>query len=268
MKVLIFWDVYGRMGRKVLESELPKLKKQYQADYVIANIENCTSWRWPISEHTSYIADLWVDIMTSWDHIYDQKEKISSYLLQENSALIRPANFLMYPWNIWVWYVILQKWDMRLLVIQLIGEVFMNHKVDNPFLKLQEILATIPRKSYDACIVDFHRETTAELYGLGKYFDWEISLLYGTHTHIQTADAHIMKWGTGIIADVWMNGPHDGVIGAAPETVFPRFLSGIQRWKIEQELSGLSVVSALYAEIDIDTGLCIYIEPIRYTFKL
>lgn len=266
MKVLIFWDIYGRMGRKALERELPKLKKKYQADYVIANIENCTSWRGPISEHASHIATLWVDIMTSWDHIYDQKDKISSYLLAENSILIRPANFLSYPWNIWAWYIIVQKWEMRLLVIQLLGEVFMNHKVENPFLKLQEILDFIPKNSYDACIVDFHRETSAELYGLGKYFDWKISLLYGTHTHIQTSDAHIMKWGTGIIADLWMNGPHDGVIGANPETVFPRFLSGIQKWKIEQELSGLSVISALYSEIDINSGLCTHIEAIRYTF--
>lgn len=264
MKVLIFWDILGRMGRKVLASELPKLKAKYSPDFTVANIENCTSGRWPIVEHAREIEKLWVDIMTSWDHIYDQKDKITSYLSEENSILIRPANFLSYPWNPWRGYVILQKWDMRLLVVQLIGEVFMNHKVDNPFLKLQHILETIPRESYDACVVDFHRETTAELYGLGKYFDWKISLLYGTHTHIQTADAHIMKWGTGIIADVWMNGPHDGVIGASPESVFPRFLSGIQRWKIEQELHGNSVISALYAEIDTTTLKCQHIEAIRY----
>ncbi len=265
MKVLIFWDIYGRMGRKVLASELPKLKEKYSPDFTIVNIENCTSGRWPIMEHAYEIEKLGVDIMTSWDHIYDQKDKIEWYLSQEKSILIRPANFQLHPWNIWKWYTIIQKWDMKLLVIQLIGEVFMNHKVDNPFLKLQNILDAIPRESYDACIVDFHRETTAEIYGLWKYFDSKISLLYGTHTHIQTADAHIMKWGTGIIADVWMNGPHDGVIGASPESVFPRFFSGIQRWKIEQEIHGASVISALYTEIDMHTWTCLHIEPIRYT---
>jgi len=72
----------------------------------------------------------------------------------------------------------------------------MSHKVENPFIILQALLEEIPRNNYDACIVDFHRETTAEIYGLGRYFDGDISFLYGTHTHIQTADAHIMPGGT------------------------------------------------------------------------
>lgn len=266
MKVLIFWDIYGRMGRKALERELPKLKAQYKPDFIIANIENCTSWRWPISEHAREIEKMWVDIMTSWDHIYDQKDKISDYLLQESTRLIRPANFLPYPWNIWKWYVILEKWGYKLLVIQLIWEVFMSHKVENPFLKLKSILAEVPKDTYDACVVDFHRETTAEIYGLWRYFDWDIALLYGTHTHIQTADTHIMEAWTGIIADVGMNGPQDGVIWASPESVFPRFLSGVQRWKITQQLTWKTVISALYAELHIDTKLCTHIEAIRYSY--
>lgn len=266
MKVLIFWDVYGRMGRKALASEIPKLKNIYQPDFIIANIENCTSWRWPISEHAKEIKNLWVDIMTSWDHIYDNKDKISKYLSQEHIKLIRPANFLPYSWNIWVWYTIVHKWEKKLLIIQLMWEAFMNHKVENPFLKLKNILDTIPRTDYDVCIVDFHRETTAEIYGLWRYFDGDISLVYGTHTHVQTSDAHIMDKWTGIISDVGMNGPYEGVIWAHPESVFPRFLSGIQKWKIEQQLTWKTVISALYAEFHIDTGICINMKPIHYNY--
>ena len=252
------------MGRKAIAQELPKLKQKFQPDFTFVNIENCTSWRWPIEEHAREIENLWVDLMTSWDHIYDQKDKIAQYLTQENTKLIRPANFLNYAWNIGKWYVILTKWDKRILVVQLLWEVFMNHKVENPFIRLENILQEIPKFSYDACIVDFHRETTAEIYWLGRYFDGRISLVYGTHTHIQTNDAHIMPSGTWIIADVGMNGPHDGIIGANPESVFPRFLSGMQRWKISQELGGATVVSWVFVEIDTQTKLCNHIETIRY----
>ena len=266
MRLLIFWDIYWRQGRQGIARELPKLKQKFKPDFTLVNIENCTSGRWPIEEHARAIEKLWVDIMTSWDHIYDQKDKISSYLELENTKLIRPANFLNYPWNIGRWYAIITQWDKRLLVIQLQWEVFMNHKVENPFIKLEQLLKDIPKSSYDACVIDFHRETTAELYGLWRYFDGRISLIYGTHTHIQTADAHIMPAGTWIISDVGMNGPHDWIIGANPESVFPRFLSGIQRWKISQELSWKIVISWIFAEIDTQTKLCTHIEAIRYTY--
>ena len=140
----------------------------------------------------------------------------------------------------------------------------MNHKVSNPFLKLQEILKEIPRDSYDVAIVDFHKEVTAEIYGLWKYFDGKIGLIFWTHTHIQTADAHVMKKGTWIIADVGMVGPYDSIIGAEPESVMPRFLSGIQRGKISQQLKGESVISALFAEFDTQSNTCQHIEAIRY----
>lgn len=264
MKILVLWDVYGRLWRKVLKSELPKLQKKYWPDFTIVNIENCTSWRGPIIEHAREIQKLWVDCMTSWDHIYDQKDNIKEILCQENISIIRPANFIESSWNPGVWYVIIQKGGMRLLVIQLIWEVFMNHKVDNPFLKLESIIENIPKSSYDVSIVDFHRETTAEIYGLWKYFDGRVWLIFWTHTHIQTADAHVMNWWTWIISDVWMNGPHDSIIGADPDSVMPRFLSGIQRWKIVQQLKWDSVISALVAEFDIHNNVCLSINPIRY----
>jgi calcineurin-like phosphoesterase len=88
----------------------------------------------------------------------------------------------------------------------------MSHKVDNPFVKIEEILLNIPKDSYDAVMVEFHRETTAELYGMAHFLDGEVSVVYGTHTHIQTNDAHILSGGTGIMADVGMNGPFESVI--------------------------------------------------------
>lgn len=120
--------------------------------------------------------------------------------------------------------------------MHLLGEVFMLHRVENPFLYAQKLLEDIPRESYDACVIDFHKEATAEIYGLGYFLDGKVSAVYGTHTHVQTADAHILKNGTGLIADVGMNGPKNSIIGADPACVIPRFLSGISKGKIEQQV--------------------------------
>lgn len=265
MKVLIFWDIYGRLGRKALKNELPRLQAKYNPDLVIANIENITSGKWPTKEHARFVSSLWVDMMTSGDHIFDQDESITEYLRESNSNLIRPANFYGDSELPGLWYMILEKSWVRVLLIQLLGEVFMNHKVQNPFLYIEDFLTRIDPKSYDLSIVDFHRETTAELYGMGYFLDTKVSLVYGTHTHVQTSDAHILPGWTGIIADVWMNGPHNSIIWASFESVKPRFLSGIAKGKILQQTHGPYHVSAVFAELDNNSWLCTHIESIFYT---
>lgn len=270
MKVLVFGDIYGRVGREALTRELGTLKKKYQADFVIANIENATAGRGPVSEHAQDIEKLWVDVMTWGDHIFDNVPNINTYLNKKDSILIRPANFYESDkFSLkWKGYILIEKQGKRLLVIQVLGEVFMSHNVSNPFLKVSEILESIPRSDYDACILDFHRETTAELYGMWYYLDGKVSLVYGTHTHIQTNDAHILKDGTGIIADVGMNGPFDSVIGAEYASVEKRFLTWIQRGKIEQQIKWPYVINAVFVEIDESTGACTHIENISYIWKL
>ena len=143
----------------------------------------------------------------------------------------------------------------------------MNPKVENPFLKIDAILMQYPRESYDVAILDFHRETTAEMYGMSYHVDGKLGLVYGTHTHIQTNDAHILPLWTGMITDVGMNGPRNSVIGAHFPSVHKRFLSGIQRGKIQQETQGDYIISALFAEFDEKTWICTSIENISYTWK-
>lgn len=270
MRVLIFGDIYGRLGRKAFLKEFRKLSQKYSPDFSVVNIENITSWRGPVTEHADLIESQWVDVMTSGDHIFDNAPNIHAALTSDTSILIRPANFYEPVGNSLPGkgYVIVKKWEKRLLVIQLLGEVFMSHKVHNPFLKVQEILDQIPPESYDAVVLDFHRETTAELYGMAHFLDGKVSLVYGTHTHIQTNDAHILPHGTWILADVGMNGPFNSVIGAEYQSVEKRFLSGIQRWKIEQQLKGPYIINALVADIDEKTKQCISIENISYTWNL
>lgn len=270
MKVLIFGDIYGRLWRKAFWKELSKIRETHSPDFIIANIENITSWRGPVSEHAQYISDLWVDIMTWWDHIFDNSPNINEYLNKENSNLIRPANFYSFsegsiPWN---GYKIIEKSWKRLLVIQLLWEVFMNHKVHSPFITISSMLKDIPEDSYDALVLDFHRETTAELYGMAHYLDGKASLVYGTHTHIQTNDAHILLKWTWVIADVGMNGPFNSVIWADYNSVKKRFLSWVQRWKIEQQLQWPYIINALLVEIDDTNKSCTSIQNISYTWEL
>ena len=108
MKILIFWDVYWRIWRSALKNELAKLKEKYNPDFVIANVENATSWRWAIEKHVVELESLWIDVMTSWDHVFDNIEKIKDYLNKTDSKLIRAANFYenwiyTVPWK---WYKI------------------------------------------------------------------------------------------------------------------------------------------------------------------
>lgn len=270
MKILIFGDIYGRIWRKAFEKEFSILKDTYAPDFTIANIENITSGRGPIAQHAKFIEDCWVDLMTLWDHSFDNMPNIKEYFSLNNGKIIRPANFyestnFSLPGN---GFQVIKSNGKRLLVIQLLWEVFISHKVENPFIIVERMLASIPENSYDACIVEFHRETTAELYGMAHHLSWKVWLVYGTHTHVQTNDAHILWEYTGVLTDVGMNGPANSVIWADFLSVKPRFLTGIQKWKIEQSLDAEYVIGALYCEIDDKTGACLHIENIFKRGKL
>jgi len=261
MKLLIFWDVYGRVGREWLRKELPKLMEKYNSDFVIANVDNVSSWRWAIEKHIIELEKIGVDIMTSWDHIFDNFEKIKDYLWKKDSHLIRCANFYEED-LVWKWHKIFEKNWKKLLVIHMQWEVFMNHKVPNPFLKIREILDSYKWEKLDWIILDFHNEATAEAYGLVNYLDWDISFMFWTHTHVQTNDEIILKNWTGFICDVGMNWPLNSIIWADFESVKSRFLSWINKWKIEQSLDSTYLVSWVYVEI-WDDMKCKKIEKIR-----
>lgn len=269
MKILIFWDVYGRVWRNALKKELPNLKEKYKPDFVIANIENASSWRWPIEKHAVELEELWIDLMASGDHIFDNMIKISDYLSKKDSKLIRCANFVEY-WEYkipWKGYKIIEKDWKRLLVVHLIWEAFMNYKVTSPFFKIEEILKATENEKLDWIIVDFHKEATAEMYWLWFFLDWRVSFVFWTHTHIQTNDELILPKGTWILTDVWMNWPLYSVIWADYKSVEKRFLTWIWKWKIEQCLDKNYVVNGCYVEI-WNNMKCEKIEKIRIRGEL
>lgn len=270
MRALIFWDIYGRIGREAFLKNLSLLREKYSPDFIFVNADNISSGRWPIKKHIWEFENTWIDVIFTGDHIFDNEEDIKANLNSSYSLLIRPANFYesaQYKMP-WVWYKIIEKKEKKILVIHLLGQVFMKYEVYNPFLKLEEILTEFSQEKFDAVFVDFHRETSAEIYGMGFMFDGRLSLLYWTHTHIQTNDEQILPLWTWMITDVWMTGPRFSVIGADYKSVEKRFQTGIIKWRIEQSLDKNYILNALIADIDEKTWKCIFIDKISIKDKL
>ncbi len=266
MKVLAFWDIFGRIGRKAIAKEIGALQEKHAPDFCIANIDNCSSGRGPVEKHIYELENLGIDYFSGGDHFFDNISDLENYLQTDDAKLLRPANF--YEQRHYTipgkWYSIIEKNGKKLLFIHLMGEVFMNHNVYSPFLKAEEILEDVAEKwvEYDACIIDFHCEASAEFYGLAHFLDGRISGMFGTHTHVQTNDEKILTDGTAIISDVWMNGSLYSVIGADYNSVRKRFLTGVSKWLIAQSLDNQYVVSWVVFEIGED-GKAKNIEKIR-----
>lgn len=271
MKVLIFWDIYGRVWRNAFKKHFLDLKKEHNPDFIIVNPENISSGRWPIEKHIREIDALgWIDVYTSGNHIFDNMDDIKKYLDTPNSKLIRPANFYEseYVYFPGKWYKVVEKNGKKLLVINLMSSTFLRDDVYNPFLKADEIIKSFQNEDLNWIIIDFHRETTSEIYAMSLFLDWKISFLFGTHTHIQTNDELILPKWTWLLSDVWMNGPLYSIIWADFEGIKTRFLSWVLNWKIDQSLDPNYVVSACVVEIDENTKKCLNIEKIRIRWKL
>ncbi len=268
MKILIFWDIYWRIGRNAFLRELPHLQNKYQPDFVIVNVDNISSGRWPIEKHIFELENAWVDVMTAWDHIFDNLERVKNYLQKPDSKLLRAANYYEAPefFIPWVWEKICEKNGKKMLLIHLLSSTSMRDQVYNPFLKLQEILKKYDTQTFDWIIVDFHKEYTSEIYGMALWFDGKISFAYGTHTHIQSNDELILDGGTGVMNDVGMSGSLHSVIWADLLSVKQRFFSGINKGKIEQSLDARYVVNGVYVEIEENKTT--FIEKIRIRGKL
>ena len=266
MRILIFWDIFGRIWRAAFERELSHLCEQYTPSICIANIENITSWRGPVKEHAEYMEKLGVDLMTLWDHAFDNMESIWEYFEKKPEKIIRPYNF--YGSLPGVGYQIIKKNGVRILVMQFLWEVFMTHNVQNPFHSIDWLLSRINPELYDISIVEFHKEVTAEFYGMLHHLKNRVSLVYGTHTHVQTADARIHSNYTAWICDIGMNGASNGVIGADFSSVKRRFLTWLQQGKIEQNLEKNYQINAIVCDFDTWSWACTDIQPISFLWSL
>ncbi len=251
MNILFFGDVVGRPGREALVKILPKLKKKYEADFVIANGENLAHGRGITKKTASFVLKNGVDLLTGGNHIFAQEEGLS-LLADKEVPIIRPANYKEgTPGKS---EFILKKEDKKIFVFNLIGRVFMKDEVDCPFRKADEILERVKKEKFQAVIVDFHAEVTSEKKAMGHYLAGRVSAFVGTHTHIQTNDPMILKEKTAYITDLGMVGVADSVLGADKERVLAQFLYNEPfRYEISEE-----------GEVEID-GVFLKIEKSKTT---
>ena len=243
MRILMIGDVIGKPGRNTVRAVLPKLKVEHNIDLVIANGEN-TAGGFGITQDTAYeLLESGVDILTSGNHIWDQKEIIPH--MDEGLPLIRPANYPDAPGRgYWI--------EGDVMVLNLMGRVFMP-ALDCPFRTATKILEEVHKTSNPKVIVvDFHAEATAEKQAMGWYLDGRVSAVLGTHTHVGTMDARILPKGTAYLTDVGMTGPVDSVIGSDTNAVLDRFLTGMpQRLPVA---SGPVVFHSVMVDVDTESG--------------
>ncbi len=212
-------DVVGSEGCEFLRSNLPKLKKQYAIDLVVANGENSAEGNGITPFSARYLFDSGVDVITTGNHAFRRREVYS--LFDEDENLLRPAN-LPEGTTPGVGICTLDTLKTKVVIINLMGTIFME-SIDCPFKKADEILRNTDKNSI--IIVDFHAEATSEKRALGFYLDGKVSAFFGTHTHVPTADEYILPNGTGYITDVGMTGVIDSTLGVKKDIIIKKLIT-------------------------------------------
>lgn len=227
MKILAVGDLIGSSGIKELKKQLDPIKQTEAIDFVIVNGENAAEGMGITEQNFNEILALKVDVITMGNHTWGKKD-IFKFI--DHPQLIRPAN---YPKGVvGKGYNIYTCQNKKIAVINLIGRVDINILSENPFLIVKEIVEKI-QNEVDMIFVDFHAEATAEKIAMGHFLDGKVTGIFGTHTHVQTADEKVLPKGTGYITDIGMTGPKHSVIGMDITASLKRFETTLpERYKI------------------------------------
>ncbi len=256
MRFLIIGDVVGDTGVEYLRKHLNSVKQLNKIDFVIANGENATHVGKGINKHIAQtLYNCGVDVITMGNHTFNNYD--ISRLFEEAFPIIRPAN--LPPETEGEGYIICDFFGTKIAVINLLGRVYMEC-VDCPFRKADSIIEKI-KDDADIIIVDFHAEATSEKQSMGFYLDGKVSAVFGTHTHVQTADEKILSGGTAYITDIGMTGCKDSVLGVKKEIIIKRFLTSLpQKHEIED---GPASMDSIIIDIDEATGKAQSIERLQ-----
>jgi 2',3'-cyclic-nucleotide 2'-phosphodiesterase len=253
MTLLFIGDIVGKPGREIVRRLLPSLIRRHEVDLVVANVENVAGGFGLTRETCEAVLDAGVGVMTSGNHVWDKKEALP-YIAAE-ARLLRPLNYAAgAPGRGSV--VVTTPGGERVAVVNAMGRVHMP-LVDDPFAALDAEIARL-REATPVVLVDFHAEVTSEKTALGWHLDGRATLVAGTHTHVQTADARVLPSGTAYITDVGMTGPHDSVIGVQREAAISRFLTGLpSRF---ETATGNPRLNAVLVTADASTGRALSID--------
>ncbi len=252
MKILAVGDIVGESGVKKLKQVLPTIKKNENIDFVITNGENSAGGMGITEKIFKDIIEAGTDVVTMGNHTWGKKD-IFNFI--DNPKILRPAN---YPKGVvGNGLGIYQCNNKKIAVMNLIGRVDINILTENPFLIAKEIVEEL-RGKVDITILDFHAEATAEKIAMGRYLDGKVTCVFGTHTHVQTADEQILPHGTGYITDIGMTGPKDSVIGMDIQVSIKRFETSLpEKYKLAE---GECILNAVVFNIDDETNKVIEIK--------
>ncbi|MCI9063066.1 MAG: TIGR00282 family metallophosphoesterase [Clostridia bacterium] len=221
MNILAVGDIVGSIGVKELERKLPEIKRKYNIDFCIVNGENAAEGMGITEKNFNDILKAGADCITMGNHTWGKKE-IFKFI--DHPKLLRPIN---YPEGVCgKGYNIYRCNEKQIAVINAMGRAEINVQTENPFLKVKKVIDEIKNK-VDMIFLDFHAEATAEKQAMGYFLDGEITAMFGTHTHVQTADEKILEKGTGYITDIGMTGPKYSVLGMDKEAALKRFLTAL-----------------------------------------
>ena len=260
MNILIIADVVARPGRIAVLERIKSLRKEYKIDIALMNGENVAGGFSITPTLADELFAAGFDVMTSGNHIFDKPEIIP--YLEKNSRLVRPANYP--PGTPGSGLFIGEINGYKIAVMNLLGRVFMPPNTDDPFRIANEKLDTIP-DDVKIRLVDFHAEATSEKYAMGWFLNGKVTAVYGSHTHVPTADERILNGGTAYITDVGMTGSYDGVIGMDKFDVVERFT------KFPSKRAGHAKsdvwICAIVIEVDETTGKTKKITRLRFDYK-
>lgn len=257
MKILFIGDIVGSPGRDAVRDIVPKIKIREGIDFVIANAENSAGGTGITPRVTNDLFNSGCNVLTAGDHIWRRHEVLE--IIDSEDRLIRPLNLPAgSPGRGYNFYK--TQSGANVAIVSLLGQVFIQTMSTSPFIAIRDLLPKLKQET-KIIIIDFHAEATSEKIALGWFLDGEVSCILGSHTHVQTADEHILPKGTAYITDVGMTGPFDSVIGRKKENIIERFLVGMPI-RFELGLEDIRLQGAI-VEIDEQTGKAVSIKRVN-----
>ena len=265
MKILFLGDVVGRAGRDAVISRLPRLREEWSLDFVVVNGENATAGIGISADHAKAILNAGADCLTLGDHAFDQKDMFS--FIETEPRIIRPLNYAKTAPGRGA-RLFDARGGRKILVAQVLGQVFMKRPFDDPFSAVDAVLRNHPLGGMaQAILVDVHAEATSEKMGMGHWCDGRASVVVGTHTHVPTGDAQILLGGTAFQSDAGMCGDYNSVIGMDKLEPLRRFVTGMGKERFTPA-EGDATLAGLYVETDDRSGKATKVRMIRVGGKL
>ncbi|WP_322866876.1 TIGR00282 family metallophosphoesterase [Aquicoccus sp. G2-2] len=265
MKLLFLGDVMGRAGRQAISDNLPRLREAWKLDFVVVNGENSSNGMGLTGDHAKLLLEAGADCVTLGDHAFDQRDMLQ--FIESEPRIVRPMNFAKGAPGKGA-RVFEDARGRKVLVAQVLGQVFMKRAFEDPFGQIEAVLKAHPLGgAVQAAIVDVHCEATSEKMAMGHWCDGRASLVVGTHTHVPTADAQIMPKGTAFMSDAGMCGDYLSVIGMEAGEPLRRFVTGMSKGRFTPA-TGEATLSGIYVETDDRTGKATKFAVVRQGGRL